>query len=102
MFYLALQVLAWIQRRTLQPHFEMQMGTRRTACAAHLADDLAFLDTLTHLHQKSGRMCIAGFQSGTMIDLDQVSVIRRATGGSYDTCCRSIEDRKSTRLNSSH
>ena len=43
----------WIQWLTVQSNFIMKMGTGSPSCGAHIADDIALLDLLTHFNREA-------------------------------------------------
>ena len=87
------------------PHLQMQVTPRCPPSMPDISDNLSDLHLLTGSDTDAGTVCIQRFQPASVVDLDVVAVAAAPavkTVGNGDGSICGGEDRKSTRLNSSH
>src|SRR5690606_24013339 len=71
------QVIEWIDRLALAPHFEVQRIAARAA-RAHLRDDVTGSDTLAFLHEPLAVVPVRGQPGRIVLDDDEFAVADQA------------------------
>ena len=69
----------------VDPHFIVKMCAGHPASGSHISYVVSARDPLPYLYPDSRRMCIAGFNTKRMFDLDEFSISGLPSGMGHDT-----------------